>query len=82
LNGNVTHNGVVYFANGITYYIDNSSNANLLSGIFNATTETTSATTGTVQVKGGLAVVKNIWAGHAIKTSDSQSFLVGSARRS
>jgi hypothetical protein len=29
-NGNATHNGIVYFANGTTYYINNSGTANLL----------------------------------------------------
>ena len=28
-NGNTTHNGIVYFANGTTYYINNSGTANL-----------------------------------------------------
>lgn len=81
-SGSLRMNGTVYFANGTTYYINNNANANLSSGIFNNTTETSSASTGAVQIKGGLAVTKNIWAGHAIKTTDQTSFLAGSARRS
>jgi len=29
LNGNTTHNGIIYFANGTTYYINNSGYGNL-----------------------------------------------------
>ena len=37
-NGNVTHNGIVYFANGTTYYINNSAYAVLGSGEFRNST--------------------------------------------
>lgn len=36
-NGNTTHNGIDYFANGTTYYINNSADANLRRGIFSGT---------------------------------------------
>lgn len=36
-NGNTTHNGMDYFANGTTYYINNSADANLRRGIFSGT---------------------------------------------
>ena len=36
-NGNVTHNGFIYFANGTNYYIDNNATANLKRGIFAGT---------------------------------------------
>lgn len=59
MNGNMTHNGVVYFANGTTYYINNSGtgylNALTTNGAvkMNGNTASSSMTTGQLVISGG-----------------------------
>ena len=59
VNGNMTHNGVVYFANGTTYYINNSGtgylNALTTNGAvkMNGNTASSSMTTGQLVINGG-----------------------------
>ena len=55
-NGNVTHNGITYFANGTTYSINNSADATLRRGIFRGTSNSNTATgnyfnTGALEVR-------------------------------
>lgn len=55
-NGNTTHNGIIYFANGTTYSINNSADATLRRGIFRGTSNSSTATgsyfnTGALEVR-------------------------------
>ena len=79
-NGNTTHNGIDYFANGTTYYINNSGTANLNAGAFagiltinNITDSSYSKdTTAAVVVKGGISVEKKVSA-KEVRIDNNQS---------
>ena len=63
VNAITTHNGVVYFANGNTYYIDNSAQGKLYNLSLTANTTSTSTTTGTLKVTGGAGISENVYIG-------------------
>ena len=58
--GNTSHNGIVYFANGTTYYINNSATGNLNALTLNSTTDSTATTNGALIVKGGVGIAKQL----------------------
>lgn len=55
-NGEVKHNGTVYFANNTTYYIDNTGHAKFKTQELVGNIPSTSTTTGTLRVTGGVGV--------------------------
>ena len=61
-NGNTTHNGIDYFANGTTYYINNSGTGNLNALTVNNTTASTTTGTGGLIVKGGAGIAGRVTA--------------------
>ena len=63
INATTTHNGAVYFANGTTYYIDNSAQGKLYNLSLAAGTTSTSTTTGTLKVTGGVGISENVYIG-------------------
>lgn len=58
--GNTSHNGIVYFANGTTYYINNAATGNLNALTLNNTTDSTATTNGALIVKGGVGIAKQL----------------------
>lgn len=58
--GNTSHNGIVYFANGKTYYIDNTATGNLNALTLNNTTDSTATSNGALIVKGGVGIAKQL----------------------
>ena len=69
INAKTTFNGMVYFANGSTYYIDNDGSGNLNSLILNATTTSTSSATGALTVSGGVGIGENIYVGGSLNVT-------------
>lgn len=58
--GNTSHNGIVYFANGTTYYINNAATGNLNALTLNNTTDSTATTNGALIVNGGVGIAKQL----------------------
>ena len=58
--GNTSHNGIVYFANGTTYYINNAATGNLNALTLNNTTDSSSTSTGALIIKGGVGIAKQL----------------------
>ena len=58
--GNTSHNGIVYFANGTTYYINNAATGNLNALTLNNTTDSTATTNGALVVSGGVGIAKQL----------------------
>lgn len=58
--GNTSHNGIVYFANGKTYYINNAATGNLNALTLNNTTDSTATSNGALIVKGGVGIAKQL----------------------
>ena len=63
VNATTTYNGTVYFANGTTYYINESAQGKLYNLALAANTSSTSTTTGTLKVTGGAGISENLYIG-------------------
>ena len=70
VSGTSLHNGIVYFANGTTYYINNSGTGNLNALTINSTTDSSSTSTGGLIVKGGTGIAKTLYVGTGINAGN------------
>lgn len=86
ITGNTTHNGIVYFANGTTYYVNNSGSAkfNTLTSVGNTTlgdssTGDTIAINGVTTITGNTKVVGTLTAQGNIVPSANNTYNLGSS---
>ena len=69
INAKTTFNGMVYFANGDTYYINTDGSGNLNSLVLSANTTSTSSATGTLVVTGGVGISENTYIGGSLNVT-------------